>query len=340
MRTDGFGDVEVQLGIPAERELRGGDLVDAERLAVRLRAAALAGRVMRDHGAQPDQHRPLLLRDARAEGGVDRLDVLAVVDLERVPALRREARGDVLGEGEVGAAVDRDPVVVVEVDDAPEAEMARDRRRLRRDSLHQVAVGADREDAVIDDLGAVALAEEALGHGHADAVREPLSERARRRLDTGGVPELGMAGRERAQLPEAPDLVERQVVARQVQARVEQHRRVPRREHEAVAIRPRGVAGVVAHDPREEHVRSGRQRERCAGVPRARRLDGVDRERPDGVDAEAVLLRIGLRRQRGSARSAPPSRGARAPRSRPRGRPRRTRSGAPPRPVSAPRAPA
>src|SRR5262249_13090117 len=90
MPTDGRRDVEAQLGVPAERALGRRDLADAERLAVRLRAAALAGRVMRDHGAQADQRRPLLLRDPGADGGLDRLDVLAVVDLERLPSLRRE----------------------------------------------------------------------------------------------------------------------------------------------------------------------------------------------------------------------------------------------------------
>ena len=41
----------------------------------------------------------------------------------------------------------------------------------------------DRVDAVVLDLGAVALAQEALGHRHADAVGEALAERAGRDLD-------------------------------------------------------------------------------------------------------------------------------------------------------------
>ena len=45
-----------------------------------------------------------------------------------------------------GRAVDRDVVVVVEVDEPAEAEVAGDRRGLLRDALHQVAVGADRVD--------------------------------------------------------------------------------------------------------------------------------------------------------------------------------------------------
>jgi hypothetical protein len=262
--------------------------VGPERLAVRLRRAALSRRVVRDHRSQPDQCRPLLLRDAGAHGGLDRLDVFAVVDLECVPALGVEAGGHVLRERELGRAVDRDPVVVVEIDEASEAEMPRERRRLRRDTFHQVAVGADREYAMVDDVAAVALAQEALGHRHADAVRKALAERPGRRLDARRVTELGVAGRQRAELPEALDLVERQVVSREMQARVEEHRGVPGRKHEAVAVRPRRVDGVVPHDPPEEHVRRRREREGRAGMTRVRRLHGVDRERPDRVDAEAV----------------------------------------------------
>ena len=59
-------------------------------------------------------------------------------------------------------------------------------------------------------------------------------------------------------------------------------------EHEAVAVGPLRVCRVVPHDPAEEDVRRGRERERRARVAGVRRLDGVDRQRPDRVDAEAV----------------------------------------------------
>ena len=103
-----------------------------------------------------------------------------------VPAVGLEALGDVLGvEAQLGRAVERDVVVVVEVDEPPEAELAGQRGGLGGDALHQVAVGDDREDAVVLDLGAVVLAQEALGHRHADAVGEALAERAGGDLDAG-----------------------------------------------------------------------------------------------------------------------------------------------------------
>ena len=118
---------------------------------------------------------------------LERDEVVGVVDLEHVPAVGLEALGDVLDvEAQRRRAVERDRVVVVEVDEPAQPELAGQRRRLGRDALHQVAVGDDRVDVVVHHLGAVALAQEALGHRHADAVGEALAERAGRHLDAGG----------------------------------------------------------------------------------------------------------------------------------------------------------
>src|SRR6185437_5456899 len=114
-------------------------------------------------------------------------------------------------------------------------EVPGDRRRLRGDALHQVAVRADRVDAVVDDLvvrSVVALGEEALGDRHSDAVREALPERAGRRLDPGGEEVLRVAGRDRLPLTEALQLLEREVVAGQMEERVLEDAGMARREDE------------------------------------------------------------------------------------------------------------
>ena len=107
-------------------------------------------------------------------------------------------------------------------------------------------VGDDRVDLVVLDVGAVAIAEELLGDRHADAVAEALAERAGRDLDAGGhvrPVDLRVPGGDRLPLAEALELVHRQVVARQVERRVEQHRPVAGAEDEAVAVRPGGSFG-------------------------------------------------------------------------------------------------
>ena len=76
----------------------------------------------------------------------------------------------------------------------------------------------------------------------------------------------------------------------EMQQRVEQHRGVPRREHEAVAVRPDRVGGVEAQEALPEHVGDGGERHRRAGMAGVRLLDRVDRERADRVDRELVDL--------------------------------------------------
>src|SRR5918996_4187611 len=88
------------------------------------------------------------------------------------------------------------------------------------------------------------LRQEPLGYGHPDGVGEALPQRSRRGLDPGGVAALGVPGRARAPLPERLELLQRQVVAAEVEQRVEQHGGVAAGEHEPVAIGPVGVGGV------------------------------------------------------------------------------------------------
>ncbi len=121
----------------------------------------------------------------------------------------------------------------------PRPQMAGQRGGLVADALHQAAVAGDDVGVVVDQLVAEAGGEMALGQRHADRVGEALAQRPGRGLDAEGVPVLGMAGRARAELAEAPQLVERHVrIAGEVEQRIEQHRAVAGREHEPVAVGP------------------------------------------------------------------------------------------------------
>ena len=92
-----------------------------------------------------------------------------------------------------------------------------------------------------------------------------------------------MARRLRVQLPELPEVLERHVVAAEVEQAVDQHRPVAGREHEPVAVEPLGIVGVVLQEPGPQHRRRVGHAHREARVARVRLLDGVDGEPPDGV---------------------------------------------------------
>src|SRR5439155_18729628 len=110
-----------------------------------------------------------------------------------------------------------------------EPERAGYRRRFVRDPFHRVAVRGDAVDVMVDDLvvgPVVPLGEEPLRDAEADAVRVALAERARRRLDAFRVMHLRVPRRLRLPLPEALQLLEREVVAREVQRGVLEDARV------------------------------------------------------------------------------------------------------------------
>ena len=121
-----------------------------------------------------------------------------------------------------------------------------------RDALHQAAVADEHIGQVVDDreAGAVELGgQQALGQRHADRVGEALAERAGGGLHARRDADLGMAGRLRVQLAEVLQLLHRQLVAGQMQQRVQQHRAVAVGQHEAVAVEPARVGRIVAQVP-------------------------------------------------------------------------------------------
>src|SRR6266550_726887 len=91
-------------------------------------------------------------------------------------------------------------------------------------------------------------------------------------------------------LAELLDLVEREIVAREIKDAVEQHAGMARRQDKAIAVQPFGIRGIVSQMALPQHVRERRQRHCRAGMPRIGLLYGVHRERTDGVDAELIEL--------------------------------------------------
>src|SRR6516162_2916931 len=84
-----------------------------------------------------------------------------------------------------------------------------------------------------------------LRNAHAHTVAKALTKWAGRGLHSLGEAILRMARGLAPKLSELFDLVQRQVIARQVQKAVQQHRAVTGRENQTVAIGPVRVSRVV-----------------------------------------------------------------------------------------------
>ena len=117
-RNDGStGQAELLLGLR--------DVGRAERRAVRLERV-LHRRAEAEVGSHQDQRRSRGLAARSGQRRVDRVDVVAVGDPDRLPAIGLEAPGAIFRERDVGAGGERHRVVVVEADQLAET---RDGRR-------------------------------------------------------------------------------------------------------------------------------------------------------------------------------------------------------------------
>ena len=279
------------------------DLVGAEGRAVGLLGALGVGCGPGDDRAQHDEARSVGLGASRLDRGVQRRDVLGVgrvvvgpVDGLHVPAVGLVAGRDVLGEGDVGVALDGDPVGVVDHREVAELLGAGDRGGLATDALLEVAVAADGVDVVVERRLAgcgVRVEHAALaagGHRHADRVGDALAQRTGGGLDAGGVAVLGVTGGLAAPGAQRLEVLELEAPAAEEELRVERDRAVAAGEHEPVAAGPLRVSGVVPHHLLEEEVRRGREAHRGAGVAVADLLHGIHGEDSRSVDSQLVDL--------------------------------------------------
>jgi hypothetical protein len=143
---------------------------------------------------------------------------------------------------------------------------------------------------MVDDIVAEARVHQPLGHRHADGIGETLAKRAGRRLDARGVAVFRMAGGARAELAEAPELVDRHVlVAEQEEQRIKQHRAVPGGQHEAVAVRPCWVGGIELQMLCEQQGGDVCGPHRQAGMAGIGRLHGVHGKDANRIGHQRVL---------------------------------------------------
>src|SRR5271157_3543773 len=171
--------------------------------------------------------------------------------------------------------------------------MASDGGSFVADAFHQVAIAADSVDAVIKEIVAVLVelrSQPALRDGEANRVADALAERAGGGLDSRRKAVLGVSWRLRVPMAKAFDLIQREVVASQVEQEIKQHGRMAIGEDESVASGPMGITRVVPQVPVPEHKGKRRQPHRSARMSTVGLLHRVHRKRTDGVDAKSFEL--------------------------------------------------
>ena len=276
---------------PAQRFAGELDFIGAECLAVRLGGASAVGRAFADRGLAADQ-RGLVGLAGFGDGSVDRSHVVAVDVGDHVPAASRKTLGRVIDEPRRHRTVDADAVVVVQRDELVQAPCAGQCAGFVADAFHQAAVAHKHIGVVINDgvTGAVEFGGQLLfGQRHAHRVGEALAERAGGGLDTRCHAHFRVARRLAVHLAEVAQLAHRQVIAHEVQHRIQQHRSVAVAEHEAITIGPVRIAGVVLEVTAPQRHGYFCHAHGCAGMTGVGLLHGVHRQRADGIGHQGCV---------------------------------------------------
>src|SRR5262249_25024984 len=148
----------------------------------------------------------------RPERALEHLEIIGVADARDVPPEPDEARGHIIAVRQRRVALDGYVIVVVDPTEVVELEVSCQRGGLAGDPFHHAAVAAQSVYVVVEQIEPRTIevaGQPALGDGHADARRQPLSERARRRFHAGGPTVFRMAGASAVKLPKAFDILQR-----------------------------------------------------------------------------------------------------------------------------------
>ena len=211
---------------------------------------------------------------------------MAVNIADHLPVVGFETLWRVVGEPAFNFAVDGDAVVVVERDQLAQTQRTGQRADFVGDAFHHAAITQEHVGVVVDYR--VARAVELRAHdffcqGKAHGIGQTLTQRAGGGLNARRVAQLRVTRGAAVQLAEVFQVVDRQVVAGQVQQRVDQHRTMAVGQHEAVTVSERRVARVVLQIIAPQYFGDIRHAHRGTRVAAVGFLHGIHAECTNGV---------------------------------------------------------
>ena len=205
---------------------------------------------------------------------------------DHLPAIGLEPSGRVIGEPARHFTVDGNAVVIVEGDQLAETLGSGQRAGLMGYSLHQASVAEKHPGPVIDDFmsGAVELrAQGPFRNRHAHRVGQALAQGAGGGLHSGRVAVFGVSRGPGMQLAEIPQLVQWQVIPRQVQQGILQHGPMAVGQDEPVPVGPFRVGRIMPMEIVPQHLGDVRHPHGGAGMAALGLLHRVHAEGANGV---------------------------------------------------------
>src|SRR5450830_722513 len=271
--------------VPLQRRAGQGDFRVTQWGAVAVFLALLVRRTEADGGLAADQGRTVAF--ARGlDGGLDLFRIMTVDIADHLPVVGLETLGRIVGEPAFDFAVDGDAVVVIEGDQLAQVQGTGQGSDFVGNAFHHAAITEEHIGVVVDDVvaGTVELRrQDFFRQGEAHGVGQALAERTGGGFHARGVAVFRVTWSAAVQLTEVLQVVDRQVVAGQVQQRVDQHRAMAVGQHEAVTVGERRVARVVLQVITPQYFGNIRHTHGGTGMAAVGFLHGIHAEGTNGV---------------------------------------------------------
>ena len=174
--------------------------------------------------------------------------VVAVAVLN-MPAIGLKAFAHIFAHRKRGPSANGDVVVVVHRNQVAQPQVSCKRSGFRSKPLLKITIAAKHENPGRDQrllCRVESCCQHLRSECHADGISEARAERPRCAFHPRSASNLRMPRSAAFPLPELRDLVQRQIVACQMQHRILEHRSVPDRKHKTVAVRPIRNLRIVA----------------------------------------------------------------------------------------------
>ncbi len=158
--------------------------------------------------------------------------------------------------------------------------MSGKRSRFIRHAFHQIAVRADAVNKMVNNRKTLLIKfrrQMFLRHCHSHAVGKTLPKRSGRDFHAFGHKIFRMSGRLRMKLTEIFQFAHRQIIARQMQKRINQHRTVSGGKQKSIAVKPFRIFRIVTHKLRPQNISRRSHSQRQTGMPGIRLLHGIER---------------------------------------------------------------
>ncbi len=197
----------------------------------------------------------LRLQFGLGDGVIDSDHIVAVNATDHIPAVTFKAFTGIVRKPGFDLAVDGDAVIIIQNDEFGQLQRAGQRTYLVGDAFHETAIANESIGVMVDNFmfGFVKFGSQQLfcqrkTHG----IGQPLPQRAGGCFYACGDAHLGMSRCFGMQLAELTQLVQRQVIAGQVQQGVKQHGTMPVGQDKAIPIRPGRICRIVAQMTRPQ----------------------------------------------------------------------------------------